>query len=142
MVLITVEVALASIEMNAPIWVVIAPQSGATAPAALAGALVQVLAETLASLMLIDLVKPGHPVVFGPWPFVTDLRTGSFSGGSGEEALMAAAATQITNHYGLSSSVAAGMTDSKYPMHRLVTKRYLLRWLHSQDAIMYQNLQA
>jgi len=109
------EVALASIEMNAPIWVVIAPQSGATAPAALAGALVQVLAETLASLMLIDLVKPGHPVVFGPWPFVTDLRTGSFSGGSGEEALMAAAAAQITNHYGLSSSVAAGMTDSKLP---------------------------
>ena len=28
---------------------------------------------------------------------------------------MAAAAAQITNHYGLSSSVAAGMTDSKVP---------------------------
>jgi|TARA_B100000959_G_scaffold78320_1_gene83126 trimethylamine--corrinoid protein Co-methyltransferase len=109
------EVAVASIEMNAPVWVVIAPQSGATAPAALAGSLVQVLAETLASLLLIDLIKPGHPVVFGPWPFVTDLRTGSFSGGSGEEALMAAAAAQITNHYGLSSSVGAGMTDSKVP---------------------------
>ena len=106
------EVAIASIEMNAPVWVVIAPQSGATAPAALAGSLVQVLAETLASLLLIDLIKPGHPVIFGPWPFVTDLRTGSFSGGSGEEALMSAASAQITNHYGLASSVGAGMTDS------------------------------
>ncbi len=109
------EVAIASIEMNAPVWVVIAPQSGATAPAALAGSLVQVLAETLASLLLIDLIKPGHPVIFGPWPFVTDLRTGSFSGGSGEEALMSAASAQITNHYGLASSVGAGMTDSKLP---------------------------
>ncbi len=109
------EVAVASIEFNAPVWVVIAPQSGATAPAALAGSLVQVLAETLASLLLIDLIKPGHPVVFGPWPFVTDLRTGSFSGGSGEEALMSAASAQITNHYGLASSVGAGMTDSKLP---------------------------
>ncbi len=109
------EVAIASIEMNAPVWVVIAPQSGATAPAALAGSLVQVFAETLASLLLIDLIKPGHPVVFGPWPFVTDLRTGSFSGGSGEEALMMAASAQISNHYDLASSVGAGMTDSKLP---------------------------
>jgi len=109
------EVAVASIEFNAPVWVVIAPQSGATAPAALAGSLVQVLAETLASLLLIDLIKPGHPVIFGPWPFVTDLRTGSFSGGSGEEALMSAASAQISNHYGLASSVGAGMTDSKLP---------------------------
>ena len=73
------------------------------------------IAETLASLLLIDLIKPGHPVIFGPWPFVTDLRTGSFSGGSGEEAIMSAASAQITNHYGLASSVGAGMTDSKSP---------------------------
>ncbi len=109
------EVAIESIKMNAPIWVVIAPQSGATAPATLAGSLAQCLAETLASLLLIELVKPSHPVIFGPWPFVTDLRTGSFSGGGGEEALLAAASAQITNHYGLISSVGAGMTDSKLP---------------------------
>ena len=109
------EVAVASLQLNAPIWVVIAPQSGATAPAALAGCLVQSLAETLASLLLIDLIKPGHPVIFGPWPFVTDLRTGAFSGGGGEEAIMSAASAQITNHYGLVSSVGAGMTDAKSP---------------------------
>ena len=109
------EVAVASLELNAPIWVVIAPQSGATAPAALAGCLVQSLAETLASLLLIDLIKPGHPVIFGPWPFVTDLRTGAFSGGGGEEAIMSAASAQITNYCGLVSSVGAGMTDAKSP---------------------------
>tara|TARA_B100001996_G_scaffold120914_1_gene91445 strand:- start:259 stop:1779 length:1521 start_codon:yes stop_codon:yes gene_type:complete len=109
------EVAIESIEMNAPIWVVIAPQSGATAPATLAGSLAQCFAEALASLLLVDLIKPSHPVIFGPWPFVTDLRTGSFSGGGGEEALLGAASAQITNYYGLISSVGAGMTDSKLP---------------------------
>ena len=109
------EVAIESIKMNAPIWVVIAPQSGATAPATLAGCLAQCFAETLASLLLVDLIKPSHPVIFGPWPFVTDLRTGSFSGGGGEEALLGAASAQITNYYGLISSVGAGMTDSKLP---------------------------
>jgi len=109
------DVALECIKMNAPIWVVIAPQSGATAPATLAGCLAQCLAETLASLLLVDLVKPSHPVIFGPWPFVTDLRTGAFSGGGGEEAILSAASAQITNYYGLLSSVGAGMTDSKLP---------------------------
>ncbi|GIT34635.1 MAG: hypothetical protein Ct9H300mP4_09540 [Gammaproteobacteria bacterium] len=111
------EVAVASIEFNAPVWVVIAPQSGATAPAALAGSLAQRFwQKTLASLLLIDLIKPGHPVVFGPWPFVTDLRTGSFSGGSGKRsAYERSLGTNSQNHYGLASSVGAGMTDSKLP---------------------------
>ena len=69
----------------------------------------------MASLLLIDLIKPGHPVIFGPWPFVTDLRTGAFSGGGGEEAIMSAASAQITNYCGLVSSVGAGMTDAKSP---------------------------
>ena len=109
------EVAVASIEMNAPVWVVIAPQSGATAPAALAGSLVQVIAETLASLLLIDLIKPGHYPLRRQRQMCIRDRTGSFSGGSGEEAIMSAASAQITNHYGLASSVGAGMTDSKSP---------------------------
>ena len=50
------------------------PQAGATAPAALAGTLVQVVAETLAGLTAINLVRPGHPVIAGGWPFVSDLR--------------------------------------------------------------------
>ena len=47
------------------------------------------------------------------WPFISDLRTGAFSGGSGEEALVMAATAQLCNHYGLITSVACGMTDSK-----------------------------
>jgi trimethylamine--corrinoid protein Co-methyltransferase len=93
--------------------VAIAAQAGATAPAPLAGALVQTFAETLACLCVVNLIRPGNPMNFGMWPFISDLRTGAFSGGSGEEALITAATTQLANHYGLITSVPSGMTDSK-----------------------------
>jgi trimethylamine--corrinoid protein Co-methyltransferase len=109
------EVCIESVKFGAPVWIVVAPQAGATAPAALAGAVVQCVAEALASLLQIDMVHPGYPVIVGPWPFVSDLRTGSFTGGSGEEALASAAAAQMINYYNLVSSVGAGMTDSKLP---------------------------
>jgi len=109
------EVCIESIKFGAPVWIVVAPQAGATAPAALAGAVVQVMAEAIASVLMINLIAPKHPVIVGPWPFVSDLRTGSFTGGGGEEALVSAAAAQMTNHYGLVSSVGAGMSDSKLP---------------------------
>jgi trimethylamine--corrinoid protein Co-methyltransferase len=109
------EVCVAGPKLGLPVGVVIAPQAGATAPAALAGTLVQTVAETLAALLMVNLVHPGYPVSFGPWPFVSDLRTGAFSGGGGEEAVLSAAAAQIGNFYGLPTSVGAGMSDSKWP---------------------------
>ncbi len=93
--------------------VAVAPQAGATSPAALAGSLAQCFAETLACLCVANLVYPGAAINFGMWPFISDLRTGSFSGGSGEEALVMAASAQLANHFGLISCIGAGMTDSK-----------------------------
>ena len=93
--------------------VAIAAQAGATAPAALAGALVQTFAETLACLAVVNLVRRGSAMNFGMWPFISDLRTGAFSGGSGEEALIIAAMCQLAKHYGLLTSAPTGMTDSK-----------------------------
>jgi len=127
------EVCVESIRFGAPIWVIVAPQAGATAPAALAGAVVQSVAEALAGLLMIDVVKPGFPVVLGPWPFVSDLRTGSFTGGSGEEAVVSAAAVQMVNFYGLPSSVGAGMTDSKLPDYQAGYEKALAITLAAQS---------
>lgn len=91
----------------------VAPQAGATAPAALAGALVQSVAETLAALIQVNLVRKGAPMLFGNWVFVSDLRTGAFAGGAGEGALLMAGAAQMARYYDLPGSIAAGMTDSK-----------------------------
>jgi trimethylamine--corrinoid protein Co-methyltransferase len=109
------EVALAAARAGFPINMIIAGQAGATAPAALAGALVQTTAETLAGLILVNLAKPGHPVIFSNWPFVSDLRTGAFSGGGGEEAVLTAASAQISRFYDLPAGVGAGMADAKLP---------------------------
>lgn len=95
--------------------IAVPPQAGATSPAPLAGTLAQSVAETLACLAVVNLVNPGAPMTFAAWPFITDLRTGAFTGGSGEQALIGAAAIQMGNFYDLPTSVGAGMTDSKIP---------------------------
>ena len=108
-------VAIAAARAGMPILSLTGPQSGATAPVALAGTLVQGVAETLAALTAINLVRPGHPVIAGGWPLVSDLRTGSFTGGGGEQALLSAGMAQMMTFFGLPSGVAASMTDSKVP---------------------------
>ncbi len=95
--------------------IAIAPQAGATSPAAMAGTLAQVTAEGLACLAITNIINPGCPMTFAIWPFISDLRTGSFTGGSGEEALAMSACAQIGRFYDLPTSVAASMTDSKLP---------------------------
>jgi trimethylamine---corrinoid protein Co-methyltransferase len=96
-----------------PILLLSAGQAGATAPAALAGALAQEVAEVLAGLVYVNALQPGHPAIFGTWCFVSDLRTGAMSGGSPEQALLSAAAGQMANFYDLTGGTASGMTDSK-----------------------------
>jgi trimethylamine---corrinoid protein Co-methyltransferase len=98
-----------------PVLLLSAGQAGATAPAAIAGALAQEVAEVLAGLVYVNAVKPGAPAIFGTWCFVSDLRTGAMSGGSPEQALLSAAAAQMAHHYDLTGGTASGMTDSKLP---------------------------
>ncbi|MDE0643344.1 MAG: trimethylamine methyltransferase family protein [bacterium] len=109
------ECMVAQIEAGMPINILSAGQAGATSPAALGGSLVQAVAECLAGLTNVNLISPGHPCAMGLWPFVSDLRTGAMTGGSGESGVLNAAAGQIANWLGLPSCVAAGMADSKLP---------------------------
>jgi trimethylamine--corrinoid protein Co-methyltransferase len=74
---------------------------------------VQSLAETLATLVMVNMASPGHPMIFSNWPLVIDLRTGAFCGGGGEISIMNAAAAQLSNWLGLPSGVACSMTDAK-----------------------------
>ncbi len=98
-----------------PVLLLAAGQAGATSPAALAGSVVQEVAEVLAGLVYVNLLVPGHPAIFGTWPFVSDLRTGAMSGGSGEQAVLMAACGQMGRYYGLPTGIASGMADAKLP---------------------------
>jgi trimethylamine--corrinoid protein Co-methyltransferase len=110
-----VMVALACMKRGVPISNIVATMSGATAPGPLAGVLSISLAETLAALVMTNIFEPGYPMIFSNWPFVIDLRTGAFRGGSGEMALLNAASAQLSNALGLPSGCASSMTDAKSP---------------------------
>ncbi|MFM8267441.1 MAG: trimethylamine methyltransferase family protein [Ilumatobacteraceae bacterium] len=98
-----------------PVLLLSAGQAGATAPAALAGALVQEVAEVLAGLVYVNAIQPGAPAIFGLWPFVSDLRSGAMSGGSPEQALLSAACAQMAQYYDLTGGTSAGIADAKIP---------------------------
>ncbi len=108
-----IQIMQAAIEQGMALQICTAAQAGATSPVTLAGALAQGLAETLAGLMVVDVIKPGFPCIFAFLPFISDLRTGAMTGGSGESAVANAAAAQLLLDLGLPSTVSAGMTDAK-----------------------------
>ncbi len=103
------------VRQGMPVVLSSAPQAGATAPVALAGTLVQLTAEQLSGVTYINLLRPGHPVILGYVPSVADLRTGGFSGGSPEFALMNAAAAQIAQYFRLPLYNSSALSDSKLP---------------------------
>ncbi|TPN36582.1 trimethylamine methyltransferase family protein [Mesorhizobium sp. B2-3-3] len=105
----------ACVEGGIPILLLSTGQSGTTAPAAMAGAIAQAVAEVLAGLVYVNALKPGHPAIFGAWPFMSDLRTNTMAGGSAEQAVVTAACAQMARFYDLPGGSAAGMTDSKLP---------------------------
>ncbi len=98
-----------------PVLLLSAGMAGATAPSTIAGAIAQATAECLAGMVYVNAIAPGHPAIFGTWPFGLDLRTGAMSVGSGEQALLSAASAQMHKFYGLPGGAAAGASDSKMP---------------------------
>ena len=105
----------ACIRGGMPVLLLSAGQAGATAPAPIALAIVQAVAECLAGVVYVNAIAPGHPAIFGTWPFVSDLRTGAMSGGSAEQALLTAGCAQMHRFYNLPGGAAAGISDAKLP---------------------------
>ncbi len=103
------------IRRGMPMLLLSAGQAGATAPAPIALAIVQAMAECLAGVVYANAILPGAPCIFGTWPFVSDLRTGAMSGGSAEQALLTAGCAQMHRFYDLPGGAAAGISDSKLP---------------------------
>lgn len=111
----TVDTLTAAVRAGIPVSLVSAPQAGATAPASLVGTLVQVVAEELAGITYVQCLRPGHPILMGGMPLVSNLRTGGMIGGTAELALMNAASAQMCHFYGLPVYSSSALTDSKVP---------------------------
>jgi trimethylamine---corrinoid protein Co-methyltransferase len=91
------------------------PLAAGTGPATLAGTLVVHNAEALSGVVLLQLAYPGTPCFFAGAPSVIDLKTGGYTGGSPEDYLLAAAATQLAHFYGIPMAMGTMATGSKEP---------------------------
>ena len=90
-----------------------AGQADATAPATLAGTLVQMVAEAMASATMIQLRQKGAPMFFAGNFGNFDMRTGLNSMASPEGSLMQGTMAEIAREFKLPSWGYAGTTDSK-----------------------------
>jgi trimethylamine--corrinoid protein Co-methyltransferase len=101
------------VEYGQPICVAPMAMAGGTAPVTLAGTVLQQNAEVLAGIVIVQALRPGHPVMYGGIPHILDPRTMLISFGSPEQGLMAAAMTQMARRYGLPAYINVNLSDSK-----------------------------
>jgi len=88
------------------------PIAGATSPMSLAGSLAQQNAELLASVALVQLVRPGLPIVYCGRLTMMEPRTGTSVWGGVELGLASAATVQIGHRYGLPVNVYGLSTNA------------------------------
>ncbi len=108
-----VEKLLFAAEKKIPAMYTPCPSSGATAPATIAGMLVQSLAETLLATVLCHLKNPGMPLIMGGVTTVLDMKKSTYSYGAPELSLASAANTDIAKWLNLIMFSTGGCTDAK-----------------------------
>ncbi|MEM3735066.1 MAG: trimethylamine methyltransferase family protein [Candidatus Bathyarchaeia archaeon] len=96
-----------------PVNIIPAIQLGATGPATIAGSLVQHNAEVLSGLVMVQLVNPGSPVIYGGSPTVFDQRCATACLGAVEAMLLGCAYIQIAKSYRLPTHMYIGLSDAK-----------------------------
>ena len=104
-----------AVELGIPVRYGVGPMMGATSPATVAGTLAQSLAETLFGLVLVQLIRPGAPVVLAPNTNAMDMTTGQCTYGSPEQTLGKMAVGQLGRFYGLPTWATGGGVESKLP---------------------------
>jgi trimethylamine--corrinoid protein Co-methyltransferase len=96
-----------------PLAVPSEPLAGATSPVTLAATITINLAESLAGLILAQLVNPGCPAFIGTTSSIMDMNTGTYSAGAIESSLINAGIAQMAQYYDLPLYATGGQSDSK-----------------------------
>jgi len=89
------------------------PLTGATAPITLLGAIVQHTAETLAGVVITQIVQEGAPVIWGGSPSAFDMRHGTTPMGSIDTMLIDLGCAEIGKYLNLPTHAYMGMSDAK-----------------------------
>lgn len=99
-------------EWDLPVFVMVMALAGGTAPASLAGLLVQQNAEILSSIAVSRCVNKAPKIIYGSVSCPLDMRSGTSVTGSPEFSLLGVGAVQMAKYYGLPSDMGV-QSDSK-----------------------------
>lgn len=102
-------------EKGLPLAMPAEPLAGGTGPVTIAGNITLMAAESLASVVLAQLVNPGTPVMLASTASAMDLKQAAYITGEIEMGLMHAGLAQLAQYYKLPLYATAGMSDSKLP---------------------------
>ena len=87
--------------------------AGAMSPVSVTGTLTQILAEALAGIAYVQLVKPGAPVIFGTFAAAVSMQTGAPTFGTPEPSLIVYAAAALARRLGVPFRSGGGLCGSK-----------------------------
>jgi trimethylamine--corrinoid protein Co-methyltransferase len=90
------------------------PAAGTTGPMSLAGNLALANAETLAGVVIAQMISEGTPVLFGLQASIADLKTGRLLIGSPAFALQGTYGVRLAKKYGLPSRGSGNITDANW----------------------------
>ena len=89
--------------------------AGAMAPVTTAGVAAQTLAEALAGMTFVQLVRPGAPVVFGSFASSMSMQTGAPTFGTPEPSLVLYTCAQLARRLGVPFRSGGSLCASKIP---------------------------
>jgi len=89
--------------------------AGAMSPVTVAGTATQILAEAMAGMAFVQLVRPGAPVVFGTFASSVSMQSGAPTFGSPEPSLVMYIAGALARRLGVPFRSGGGLTGSKTP---------------------------
>ena len=89
--------------------------AGAMSPVTVAGSITQTLAEALAGMAYIQLVRPGAPVVFGSFAAAVSMQSGAPTFGTPEPSLVLYGVGQLARRLGVPFRSGGGLCASKIP---------------------------
>ena len=100
-------------EQGLPSFGTVVPNGGMSAPLTLLGTLTQGNAEFLAWVTLMQMVRPGTPLIYSYLPTIADMRRGSYAPGAIECGMLSMAMTQMARWYNVPSGGYLGLTNAK-----------------------------
>jgi len=89
--------------------------AGAMSPVTVTGTVTQILAEALAGMAYIQLVKPGAPVIFGTFASVVSMQSGAPTFGTPEPSQVMTIAGALARRLGVPFRSGGGLCASKIP---------------------------